>query len=162
MSSTPQSADPSPWAFVKHHFRYTKQPWADVSAIKLGRPLVYLASIINAARRKGSGAIVNYGRLKVQGPAPADTPTQKQKIIGLHPSLKEVLPAMLGDPKHEVVVIFEIRFGSEQLMYSSAYGFPYPAKDPQPAPAISQPVADAAQCSSSESESDSSKPSSSQ
>ena len=129
MSGQPQALDFNPWEFVKRHFRNSKHPWADVSSIKLNRPLVYLVSVINAARRKESGAIVNYGKLKIQGPAPADTATQKQKIIGLHPSLKEVLPPMLGDPKHEVVIIFEVHFGAEHLMYSSAYGLPYPAKE---------------------------------
>ena len=155
MSSQPQTLDFNPWDFVKHHFRNVKQPWADVSGIKLGRPLVYLASIINAARRKDTGAVVSYGRLKVQGPAPADTATQRQKIIGLHPSLREILPAMLADSKHEVIIIFEIRFGSEQLMYSSVYGLPYPMKEPQV-------QTTGAQCSSSDNEPVSSIPSSSQ
>lgn len=123
--STPPASAPDPWAFLKHHLRDTRPPWADVAGIKLARPLVFLVCVINAARRNDTGAVVNYGKIKVQGPAPADTATQKQKILGLHPSIKEALAPLLDDAKHEVIVIFEIHFSGERLMYSLAFGIPY-------------------------------------
>ena len=136
MSSLPPSQNP--WVFVKHHVGQTKNlPWQDLSKVPGPRPVVFLTTIYNVAVKAG-GQIVNYGKMKVIGPAHANSDTQKRNLISGHSSLLN-LSELVSNQKIEAIVIFEVRYNSRKTGHVTALGIPYPAPSAAPSAAATPP-----------------------